>query len=72
MSKIIGYSDNVAQFHCIISLVAAVVAGIWHFQTRAFYGFWSWEGWSLIFGIAVWFFVMIIGFELIGSPEEEK
>lgn len=72
MSEIIEYSDRVAQGHCIISIIAAIVVGIWHFMTRPLYGFWSWEGWSFIFAAGVWFIVMIIGFEIIGSPKEEE
>lgn len=69
--EVIKYSDTVAQAHCIIALVAAVSAGIWHFSTRPLYGFWSWEGWSVMVGAAVWFLIMCIGFELIGPYEEE-
>lgn len=72
MPEIIEYSDTVAQIHCIISLIIAIVFGIWHYMTRPLYGFWSWEGWSFIIGACIWFLVMVIGFEIVGSPEEAE
>lgn len=56
-----AYNERFAKCHCIVSLVGSIGMGIWSYSTNKPN---DWVGWNILFAVAVFFALTLIGFEI--------
>ena len=59
--------NNIVLF---LNFAIPVIVGCWHYLTRPEEGFWSWEGWSIL--VVVCIFFLLIFLEANIFPENNK